>query len=424
MRPIRLVISAFGPYAGTTVLDLDALGNAGLYLITGDTGAGKTTIFDAITYALFGEASGDNRDASMLRSKYAEPGTPTYVELTFTHGGQTYFIRRNPEYERPSLRGGGTTVQHADAELQYPDGRRVTKLREVGQAVRDVLGVDRAQFSQIAMIAQGDFLKLLLADTRQRQTIFREIFKTGQYLTLQERLRSEASALSRQHDAIEASFAQYRSAIRCAPDDPLAEQTARAVAGELPDDEVDALLDALIESDAAQDSACESAANELAEKLSAVTAALARAQELISIQNDLKAEEADFIDKSEQFQLSKDAFSALEQRKDEIAALDERIILLDTLMPEYEALEQVRQDAVLAAKTLEQAQKAQAVQTVQLETLRKSLHDLREERQTLDAVDAKKQQLLREKDDLSAQKQRIDELSLALKKTRCRASCP
>ena len=115
MRPIKLTMSAFGPYAGTTVLELDKLGTHGLYLITGDTGAGKTTIFDAITFALFGEASGDSRDPGMLRSKYAAPETPTEVELIFDYAGKIYTIRRNPEYMRPSKRGDGFTTGTAHA---------------------------------------------------------------------------------------------------------------------------------------------------------------------------------------------------------------------------------------------------------------------------------------------------------------------
>ncbi len=189
MRPLKLTVSAFGPYAGRVVMDLEQLGQQGLYLITGDTGAGKTTIFDAITYALYGEPSGDNRDPSMFRSKYARPETPTEVELVFSYGGKTYTVRRNPEYERPAKRGGGTTLQKADAELTLPDGRLVTKAREVNREIVDIIGLDRSQFSQIAMIAQGDFLKLLLADTKSRQEIFREIFKTRYYMVFQERMK-------------------------------------------------------------------------------------------------------------------------------------------------------------------------------------------------------------------------------------------
>ena len=114
MRPLKLTLSAFGPYAGTVCLAMEQLGSRGLYLITGDTGAGKTTIFDAITYALYGEASGDNRDASMFRSKYALPETPTFVELEFLCREKRYTIHRVPEYQRPKLHGTGTTQQKAE----------------------------------------------------------------------------------------------------------------------------------------------------------------------------------------------------------------------------------------------------------------------------------------------------------------------
>ena len=135
MRPIQLNISAFGPYAGRVELDMNQLGNSGLYLITGDTGAGKTTIFDAITFALFGEASGSSREASMLRSKYASPDTPTEVELTFAYGGKQYTVKRNPEYERPAKRGEGMTLQKADGQLIMPDGSVIAKLKDVNQKI-------------------------------------------------------------------------------------------------------------------------------------------------------------------------------------------------------------------------------------------------------------------------------------------------
>ena len=131
MRPLFLTIAGFGPYAGVQELDFTKLGEAGLYLITGDTGAGKTTIFDAITFALFGAPSGDSRDASMLRSKYAKADAPTYVELQFSHGGSIYTLRRNPEYERSKTRGSGTTKQIADACLTLPDGHVINRVKDV-----------------------------------------------------------------------------------------------------------------------------------------------------------------------------------------------------------------------------------------------------------------------------------------------------
>ena len=209
MRPKKLKLSAFGPYAGCVELDMEKLGTKGLYLITGDTGAGKTTIFDGIVYALYGMPSGENREPAMLRSKYADAQVPTEVELLFENGNQEYVIRRNPEYERPAKKGGGMTVQRVEAELTYPDGRVVTKQKEVNKAIIEIIGLDRSQFLQIAMIAQGDFMKLLLADTKERQGIFREIFKTGYYQVLQEKLKSESGKLSDELEFARRSVNQY-----------------------------------------------------------------------------------------------------------------------------------------------------------------------------------------------------------------------
>ncbi|MBQ9085368.1 MAG: SMC family ATPase [Clostridia bacterium] len=195
MRPLKLVMSAFGPYADVVVLDMDSLGERGIYLITGDTGAGKTTIFDAIAFALYGEPSGDFRKAEMLRSKYADGARETFVELSFMHKGRIYIIKRNPTYERPSKRGGGMTKTNAAAELTLPDGSVVTKTTDVTKKIIELLGVNRAQFMQIAMIAQGDFLRLLNAGTTERQDIFRSIFHTGAYETLTTRVRDMARAL-------------------------------------------------------------------------------------------------------------------------------------------------------------------------------------------------------------------------------------
>lgn len=249
MRPIKLTVSAFGPYAGKTVLDLDKLGKNGLYLITGDTGAGKTTIFDAITYALYGEASGDNREPSMFRSKYAEATTPTEVELVFSYAGKTYTVKRNPEYERPKSRGEGFTTQKAEVQLIYPDGRVVTKQRDVDNAIRDIMGINRTQFLQIAMIAQGDFLKLLLAPTEERKKIFRQIFKTQLYQDLQDRLKKESGQLNDKCDAAHNSIKQYIDGITCDENDVLSIEVEKAKNGLLPVKDVMDLIDRLLTQD-------------------------------------------------------------------------------------------------------------------------------------------------------------------------------
>ena len=145
MRPLVLTLSAFGPYAEEVTVDFSQLGTRGIYLITGETGAGKTTLFDGITFALYGEASGTHREPVMLRSSYAKGTVPTFVELTFQCGEKQYTVRRNPEYLRPAKRGDKLVVEKADAQLLFPDGHPpVTGTREVTKAVKALIGLDRA----------------------------------------------------------------------------------------------------------------------------------------------------------------------------------------------------------------------------------------------------------------------------------------
>ena len=269
MRPLKLTMSAFGPYAGRVEVDLAKLGQQGLYLITGDTGAGKTTLFDAITYALYGEPSGENRDPSMFRSKYARADTPTEVELVFAYNGKIYTVRRNPEYERPAKKGGGMTIQKAEATLELLDGRSVTRAREVTAEITRIIGLDRGQFAQIAMIAQGDFLKLLLADTKSRQEIFREIFKTRYYMVFQEQLKAETGKRQREVDAARASLQQYIGGVSCEAENPRRPLLEKAWNGELPFSETVELVEDLIAEDQA-------AAEKRQEELEELDSALSR----------------------------------------------------------------------------------------------------------------------------------------------------
>ncbi len=190
MRPKKLVLCAWGPYKEKEEVDFTIFDERGVFLITGATGAGKTTIFDAITYALYGALSGDERDKerNSVRSDFAEAQTPTYVELTMEHGGQVYQIRRNPEYLRPKKRGKNAdassiqlTKEKENAILYYPDGHILEGTREVNVALQDLLGLDYQQFKKISMIAQGEFARLLVAPPKEKTRIFREIFGTGIY---------------------------------------------------------------------------------------------------------------------------------------------------------------------------------------------------------------------------------------------------
>ena len=199
MRPNKLVLSAFGPYASKVELDLSKLGENGVYLITGDTGAGKTTIFDAITFALFGKPSGDIRDVKTLRSEYANEEIETYVELDFIYHDEEYHIYRRPEYTYTHVQKNGEVKQRSkatDAYLILPNGDRIVKPTEVTKQVEQLLGMKRDQFRQIAMIAQGSFLEILNADTKERGRLFEKVFMTSKYSVLIDRLNQMAKERS------------------------------------------------------------------------------------------------------------------------------------------------------------------------------------------------------------------------------------
>ena len=193
MKPLMLTMSAFGSYGGMTQIDFERAGN-GLFLVTGDTGSGKTTIFDAISFALYGTPSGTGREGSMLRSQYAPETAETWVELVFEDKGQSYTIRRSPAYTRLSKRknknGEYTAAGVAPkASLTMPDGRELSgRIREIDEKIREIVGVDREQFSQIAMIAQGEYIRLLHASSKERKEIFSRIFHTGIYGRIQQKL--------------------------------------------------------------------------------------------------------------------------------------------------------------------------------------------------------------------------------------------
>lgn len=208
-------MSAFGPYAGTVEVPFERFGEGGLYLVTGDTGAGKTTIFDAITFALYGESSGKVRDSSMLRSDYASPAQKTEVCLTFSYRGEIYKVERTPQYERAKARGEGTTKEVASATLIYPDGKVLTGVKPVTNAITELIGVDSKQFAQIVMIAQGDFLELLLADTVKRSAIFRKIFNTERIQLFQQNIKQQALEQKRNLEAKKKSVMQYVGQIVC-----------------------------------------------------------------------------------------------------------------------------------------------------------------------------------------------------------------
>lgn len=246
MRPLKLTMSAFGPYRNKTVIDFNRLGMSGLYLITGDTGAGKTTIFDAVKYAIYGVASGDMREPGMFRSKYADENTATEVILEFECGEEIYTIKRSPSYMRKKERGEGYTRKNADAALIMPDGRVVSGNSNVEQEIYQIMGIDAEQFSQTAMIAQGDFLKLLLSPTSERRKIFQKIFGTEKYKRLQDALSDDAKALHIRHKDLLKSYKQYMDGLIYDENSKISEEVKKVQNEGFPSDEVVDVIERLI----------------------------------------------------------------------------------------------------------------------------------------------------------------------------------
>lgn len=281
MKPIQLVLSAFGPYVERTVIDFSALGEEGLFLIAGDTGAGKTTIFDAISFALYGEASGgkEKRKSKSFHSDYVSDQTETYVELTFRHRGETWWIRRNLEYQRPAKKKKDgmetTTRQAADAQMRNEDtGEEILRMDDVNRRVRELLGLTQDQFTQTVMIAQGDFLKILTASSDDRKKLFRDLFHTNLYVDLQSRLQEKNRACADEQKALEQVILSAEGKI-----DPEAEFAEREIllsyCGQIQHtDALCALLARLIEQEKAAQEQARTQKKEAADQIGALIAAV------------------------------------------------------------------------------------------------------------------------------------------------------
>ncbi len=416
MRPLNLKISAFGPYAGETEIDLAKLGENGIYLITGDTGAGKTTIFDAITYALFGEPSGNGRNSSMLRSKYADANTITEVELKFKNGDKVYTVKRTPEYERPAKKGEGTVKQKAEAYLTYPDGRVVTKTKEVDSAVREIIGVNRDQFSQIAMIAQGDFLKLLHADTGERQKIFRDIFKTGYYLTLQNRLKNESATLSSSYEKVKHSVEQYIGDIRCDEDDVLSIEVQKAKNGEMMTSDVVELLDQLLQKDGEILSKTNEQLNAVEKEIEKVNVIINRGENRRKSLEEQQKLKREYEEKNLLISKLDEKLKQLKSQNESFEEKKKLVAEVEAQFDEYESLGERRKRKKELIGSIDLNEKTVNELKGKTKTTSDEIQNLKAELEKVSASQTEKEKLLRKKDQAEEKKKKAESFAERVKK--------
>lgn len=319
-------MSAFGPFAGVAEVDFTLLGTEGIYLLAGETGAGKTTIFDAITFALFGQCSGELRKPEDLRSDYASPDMQTYVDLTFELRGKSYRIKRDPGgYPRAKKRGEGTTICLAEATLEMPDGSQLSGKR-VTEKVVELLGIDANQFGQIVMLAQGDFEKLLTEGTKERTAIFRKIFGTDMYQRFQDELGKQRKDLAeRCEDGRHDAQMLTRQALACMQDG----------------DEPKARLSDWVERDALQAQNALTALTDEQELLGARHGEAAKALDAAQVRREQLARD---LDRAQQADATRAHAESAQARLDEIAAR----------LPQLEATQESRAKAAEELPILQQ----------------------------------------------------------------------
>jgi len=319
MKPVKLIISAIGPYAGKLPdIEFKAFEEKGLFLISGDTGAGKTTIFDAICFALYGTTSGTYRDTRNLRSEYARDSVKSYVEFYFSHQGREFHVWRQPSYERKKQRGSGVILEKEKAIL-YEEGQApIEGLTQVNNAVKELLHIDEKQFKQIVMIAQGEFWDLLNAKTDQRTEILRTIFLTNGYKNIEYKLKDRMDASKQLKENAENSIIQYFQDVSANEEDELFDELEelKGRAGRSGSawnlDEILNVMERLILSDR--------------ERLKCVKANLEKAEAELKKNNEelaLAKTNNSFIEKRDKLEKEKEE---LEKRKTEI---DGMILLLD-----------------------------------------------------------------------------------------------
>ena len=419
MRPLKITMSAFGPYAGEVTLDMQKLGKSGIYLITGDTGAGKTTIFDAISYALYGEASGNYRENTTLRSKYASADTPTFVELEFEYNNEIYKINRNPEYPRPNKRGEGFTKQSANAELILPDGSVITKIKEVSAKVEEIIGINKNQFSQIAMIAQGDFRKLLNCETNERSKIFRKIFKTEPYHNIEIKLSSLFNELKRNREKEKSGIEQYINQLKCNENDTLSLELERAKSGDVLIEDVIKLAGEIINKDTLEYTKTQKNIESINEKIEKINSNI----KLYENQEATKKAYTEASAKLEEFKTKRNecekAYKSAEAQRERLDDLTSKINLINSKMPKYDELKSLENSINERKQSFEKNGSLLKLKQQEITSLEKEIDEKSKALEEVKGADLLVQKLTAQKEEISKKAEALKELKTEI--DRCKA---
>lgn len=412
MRPVRLVMSAFGPFAGREDIDFSKFGTSGIYLIAGETGAGKTTIFDAITYALYGVGTG-GRKIDDMRSKFAKPETETFVELTFAERGKEYKVRRSTKQEKQKKRGQGTRMAEADASLLCPDGTAYTKVSAVDKKIKEIIGIDDKQFKMIAMIAQGDFSSVLNADTKKRQEILEHIFRTENFKRLQERLKSDLSEANSSMEAVRSSMKVVADSTSAGEDSSLSEELIQAkddFSG-IESESFIELLARVISEDEASKKDLDAEKKDISQKkdaaekiLNIMTEAEGLKNEITKLNNDISEWKETLVDQREEL-------AGLESRHAERDSWLNEAGLIDDSMDDYRKLDDLTTRAGDIDKDISTSETAVESCSRSLETYNDDIEKLKAEIDRLTDVDEKLVSAVERKEKRSAEKDKLSALN-------------
>lgn len=410
MRPLKITMSAFGPYAGEVTLDMQKLGKSGIYLITGDTGAGKTTVFDAISYALYGEASGNYRENTTLRSKYASADTPTFVELEFEYNNEIYKINRNPEYPRPNKRGEGFTKQSANAELVMPDGSVITKIKDVSAKVEEIIGINKNQFSQIAMIAQGDFRKLLNCETNERSKIFRKIFKTEPYHNIEIKLSSLFNELKRNREKEKSGIEQYINQLKCNENDTLSLELERAKSGDVLIEDVIKLAGEIINKDTLEYTKTQKNIESINEEIEKINSNI----KLYENQEATKKAYAKASAQLEELKTKRNdcekAYKSAEAQRERLDDLTRKINLINSKMPKYDELKRLENSINERAQSFEKSNNLLKLKQQEITLLEKEIDEKSKALEEVKGADLLAQKLTAKKEEIKKKAEALKEL--------------